>query len=56
MREMITAKELCLALLAVTFVLPPAFAFEDAARLQNAERISADSSKSASANTPTFRV
>ena len=56
MREMITVKELCLALLTVTFVLPLAFAFEYAARLQNSERISVESSKSAIANTPTLRV
>ena len=56
MREMITLKEVCLALLAATFVLPPAFAFEDSARLQNSEQISVVSSKSATANTPTLSV
>ena len=56
MREIITVKEVWLALLAVTFVLLPAFAFEDAARLQNSGRISAESSKSAIANTPALRA
>ena len=56
MREMITVKEVCLALLAASLALPPAFAFEDAAHLLNSERISAESSKSAIANTPTLRV
>lgn len=56
MREMITVKEVCLALLAASLALPPAFAFEDAAHLQNSEPISAESSKPAIANTPTLRV
>ena len=56
MREMITVKEVCLDLLAATFVLPPAFAFEDEGRLQNSERISVESSKSVIANTLTLSV
>ena len=42
MREMITVKEVCLALLAATFALAPAFAFEDAVHLQNSGPISAE--------------
>ena len=53
---MITVKEVFFALMATTFVLPPAFALKDAAHLQNSERISAKSSKSVIANTPTLRV
>ena len=56
LREMITPREVYLALLAASFALPPAFAAEDAARLQNSERISVGSSKSAIANTSTLSV